>query len=229
MSIADFVIHGNLQLHSHQLFNSWLVDNCQYVFRKAASNCDIKYSKKKTSWLAFIYGKIPRFHYLATSRGFCLLRGLPLRAVNVLFSLRSCYLQQLKPDDESSVLQLTPRDTKELRVMKNGCALLQSSHPSVPQHTFCSPYPLICPSPPCPRSHTTKRSVAGCGPLLPSVGSHLWNPAPTQTTCPGSFSARAKLPPLYGHYPFNVSLSGVSFLLLTPIQVQSIITPRGTG
>lgn len=32
--------------YSHQLFNSWLVDDCQYVFTKAASNCDIKYRIK---------------------------------------------------------------------------------------------------------------------------------------------------------------------------------------
>lgn len=192
-----------------------------------ASNCDRKCSIKTLDGHLF-QAKYPGFIIWPVHVA-SVYYGSYVCAVNVLFSLRSCYLQQLKPDDESSVLHLTLQDTKELRVMKNGCALLQSSHPSVPQHTFCPLYPS---SPPRLRALAplpTKHSAAACGPSLPSVGSHLWNPAPTQTTCPGSFGARAKLPPLYGHYPFNVSLSGVSFLLLTLIQVQSIITPRGTG
>lgn len=57
----------------------------------------------------------------------------------------------MKPDDESSVLHLTLRDTKELHLMKNGCALLQSSRPSVLRHTFSHRTPpprALAPLPP---------------------------------------------------------------------------------
>lgn len=74
----------------------------------------------------------------------------------------------MKPDDDSRVLHLTLRDTKELRLMKNECALLESSCPSVPRHTFARRTPR-----PCPRSPATECSAPACGPSLPSVGSHL--------------------------------------------------------
>lgn len=71
----------------------------------------------------------------------------------------------MKPDDDSRVLRLTLRDTKELRLMKNGCALLQSSCPSVPRHTFARRSPLPVPSLPCHRT-----LGAGVWPLTPLGG-----------------------------------------------------------
>lgn len=77
----------------------------------------------------------------------------------------------MKPDDESSVLHLTLRDTKELHLMKNGCALLQSSGPSVPRHTFAPRTPRPVPSLPCHRTLS-----AGVRPLAPLGGESPMKP-----------------------------------------------------
>lgn len=109
--------------------------------------------------------------------------------------------------------------------MKNGCALLEASHPSVLQHTLCTAAALCCLAPPLLSAQQGYMALQSpwwgvtyetLHPRLPHVPDH---------------SARlAKLPLFCSHYPFNFSLRhGVSFLLLRLIQVQSIITPRGRG
>lgn len=112
--------------------------------------------------------------------------------------------------------------------MKNGCALLESSHPSVLQHTLC---PVDAPLSPFPHSPATKPSAGGTWPLVPLCRQGLSYETlhPRRPHVPDHSAGLAKLPLLYGHYPFNVSLHGVGFLLLTLVQVQSIITPRATG
>lgn len=112
-------------------------------------------------------------------------------------------------------------------MMKNGCALLESSHPSVLQHTLCTvdtPHPPV-PSLPCCET----LGVGVRGPSVPSAGVTYETLHPRRPHVPDHSARLAKLPLLCSHYPFNVSLHGVSFLLLTLIQVQSIITPRGIG
>lgn len=114
-------------------------------------------------------------------------------------------------------------------MMKNGCALLESSHPSVPQHTYvhCRLSASPCSLAPLPRN--PRRGGGYVAPQSPRQGVTYETLHPRRPHVPDHSARLAKLPLLCSHYPFNVSLHGVSFLLLTLIQVQSIITPRGRG
>lgn len=127
------------------------------------------------------------------------------------------------------VFHLILRDTKEgLSMLKNGCALLEGIHPSVLQHTLCT-----VDTPRSPRSLAPPPlkplSRGNAAPQSPRQGVTYETLHPRIPHVPDHSARLAKLPLLCSHYPFNFSLHGVGFLLLTLIQVQSIITPRGIG
>lgn len=109
--------------------------------------------------------------------------------------------------------------------MKNGCAILESSHPSVSQHTLCTV------GTPCPLTPLPLNPQQGYMALQSPWWSATYETLhPSIPHVPHHSAWLAKLLLLCRHYPFNFSLlHGVSFLLLILIQVQSIITPCGIG
>lgn len=102
--------------------------------------------------------------------------------------------------------------------MKNGCALLEGSHPSVLQHTSCTACTL-CPFPLAPLPLNPQQ---GCTALQsPWWGVTYETLHPRIPNVPDHSARLAKLPLLCSHYPFNFPLlRGVSFLLLRLIQVK---------
>lgn len=122
----------------------------------------------------------------------------------------------MKPDDESSAFHLRRRDKKWMRSSQECLAahLVHCGH-------FASP---CCPA---PLSQSPQRGYVA--PQSPRQGVTYETLHPRRPHVPDHSARLAKQPLLCSHYPFNVSLRGVSFLLLTLIQVQSIITPRGIG
>lgn len=121
--------------------------------------------------------------------------------------------------------------------MKNGCALLGGTHPSVPTntlHNFPPPSLLVL------LLRSPQRGGWGGGgvvrgiiwPLVPlrRRGVSYETRHPRGAVRPPDHSPHSAKPPLSRrHYPFNVSRRGVGFPLLRLIQVQSIITRVRNG